>query len=271
MTIFESKKCGENPTNLEHKEDVFSNDISLSWFNYTIVCVGDIFVGYFCLNIVDFIHNFVRFFRISIIIKSIFLLQIQAKMAIQCGICKNIMPTASFLSHKERKHSMVDRVPYVKLPDDLLKSDYSERPLVKCRFCPNRVPENAMDRHLQRCHINCKLCSKTLLKSNYEKHMQQKHGNHLMRSKIVSQSKASLQSDDDLSTSTADSSTERDPPPVPYRPPPPPASNVSCTKQTATDNSDFIRVNEWQLHNYIRQGRVYRKNGFLYLRNVDAY
>lgn len=91
--------------------------------------------------------------------------------------------------------------------------------------------------------------------------MQQKHGHNLLRSKTVSQSKASLQS--------IDMSTERDPPPVQYRSPP--VSNVSCSNQAAADNSDFIRVNEWQLHNYIRQGRVYTKDGFLYLRNMNAF
>lgn len=191
--------------------------------------------------------------------------QTQATMAIQCGLCNNIMPSSSFLTHKERKHSMVVRVPYVKLPDDVLKRDSTEKQMVKCRFCPNRVPEDTMERHLQRCHITCHLCSKTLLKSSYEKHMQQKHGGNFMRTKDLSQSKASVQSD----VSTTESLAENDPPPVPFRPPP--FSTVSSMIQDTSDNSDVIRVNEWELCKYIRQGRVYTKDGCLYLRNVNAY
>lgn len=225
-------------------------------------------------------------------------------MAIQCGLCNNIMPSSSFLSHKERKHSMEQRVPYMKLPDDVLRSDSTGGPLVKCRYCPNRVPQNAMERHLQRSHVNCHLCSKTLLKSNAEKHMQQKHGmnmmmrtqplkplqqtNNLMNSidrspparfyssSLMSSagllgSCASMRSDGDLSDGASpDLLTEQDPPPVPYRPPPMPLTNPMI-HQSPSKNPDFIRVTEWQLHNYMRQGRVYRKNGFLYLRNVDAF
>lgn len=189
-------------------------------------------------------------------------------MAIQCGICKNIMPSASFLSHKERKHAMERRVPYVKLPDSMLKSSTANCEMVKCRFCPNRIPENAMERHLKRCHIECHLCKKMLLKSNHDKHMQQKHGNNFEDTSSLSQSKSSLQSDE--MASMMDSLSTRDPSPVPYRPPPMPLQSEQ-QQSPPRNKSDVIRVNEWQLHNYIRQGRVYTKNGFLYLRNMNVF
>lgn len=192
-------------------------------------------------------------------------------MAIQCGICKNVMPSTSFLSHKERKHSMEQRVPYIKLSEDILKTEKTSGKLVKCRHCPNRIPENAMERHLQRSHIDCHLCGKTLQKSNTEKHMQQKHGSNLMGTSSLSESKSSIQSDIDL-TSVMD--LLRDPSPIPYRPPPPPSppsSHNPLIPSASKTKSDVIRVNEWELHKYIRQGRVYTKNGCLYLRNVDLY
>lgn len=188
-------------------------------------------------------------------------------MAIQCGICKNIMPSASFPSHKERKHSNERRVPYVKLPDSMLKSAVNSGALLKCRHCPNRIPENAMERHMKRCHIECHLCKKMLTKSNRDKHMQQKHGSHLVDTSSLSQSKSSLQSDE--MALAMDLLSVRDPSPVPYQPPPMPTPFETRVSPPRT-KSDVIRVNEWELHNYIRQGRVYTKNGFLYLRNRNV-
>lgn len=190
-------------------------------------------------------------------------------MAVQCGICKNVMPSSSFLSHKERKHSMEQHVPYVKLPDEVLNNEKTTGKLVKCRHCPNRIPEHAMERHLQRSHVDCHLCGKILQKSNYDKHMQQKHGNNLMGTSSLSQSKSSIQSDIDLAS--AMDFLRDDPSPVPYRPPPPLSAKDLMESQSPKKNSDIIRVNEWQLHNYIRQGRVYTKDGCLYLRNVDVF
>lgn len=178
-------------------------------------------------------------------------------MAIQCGVCKNIMPSSSFLSHRERKHSMLQRVPYVKMPDDVLKGDSGNGPMVKCRFCPNRIPSDAMERHLQRCHIECWLCQKTLLKSNYEKHMQQKHGSNLSGLSSLSQSKSSIQSDCDMAASTLDSVSESSLSPIPFE-----------TQSPAMKQPDVIHVDIWQLKAYIRQGRVYTKDGSLYLRNT---
>lgn len=178
-------------------------------------------------------------------------------MAIQCGVCKNIMPSSSFLSHRERKHSMLQRVPYVKMPDDVLKGDSGNGPMVKCRFCPNRIPSDAMERHLQRCHIECRLCQKTLLKSNYEKHLQQKHGSNLSGLSSLSQSKSSIQSDCDMAASTLDSVSESSLSPIPFE-----------TQSPAMKQPDVIHVDIWQLKAYIRQGRVYTKDGSLYLRNT---
>ncbi|XP_055306323.1 uncharacterized protein LOC129570656 [Sitodiplosis mosellana] len=191
-------------------------------------------------------------------------------MAIQCGLCKNVMPSSSFLSHKERKHSMEQRVPYVKLPDDVLKSDTANGKLIKCRHCPNRIPEHAMERHLQRSHVKCHLCGKILQKFNYDQHMQQKHGTNLVATSSLSQSKSSIQSDSDLASTMG---STRDPSPIPYRPPPPQTSGKPLMPSPSKTNnkSDVIRVNEWELHKYIRQGRVYTKNGCLYLRNVDLF
>lgn len=151
-------------------------------------------------------------------------------MAIQCGVCKNVMPSSSFPSHKKRKHAMEQKVSYITLPDINCETNCGQ--LIKCRFCPNRIPEHAMERHLQRSHCDCHLCGKTLLKSYYEKHMQGKHGNS--------------------------------PSPIP------PPTNQTTVKPS-NNHSDIIRVNEWQLHNYIRQNRVYSKGGLLYLRNVDLF
>lgn len=188
-------------------------------------------------------------------------------MAIQCGICKNVMPSSSFLSHKERKHSMERRVSYIELPDNVLKTDRQANngQLIKCRHCPNRIPENAMERHLKRSHIDCHLCGKTFQKTNFDKHMQQKHG--FMGTSSLSQSKSSIQSDSDLA-STMD--FMRDSSPVSYQPAPTPSLS-SFEPSSSKANSDVIRVNEWELHRYIRQGRVYTKNGCLYLRNVDCF
>lgn len=139
------------------------------------------------------------------------------------------MPSSSFLNHKERKHSMIDHVPYAKLLDDqVVKRDSSADaindassaavgPLVKCRFCPNRIPKGTMERHLQRCHVECHLCGKTLLKSNRAKHIAQKHGNSSSSNGIsggkssnlpdlaaLSQSKSSMHSDSDESIAASD-------------------------------------------------------------------
>lgn len=186
------------------------------------------------------------------------------KMAIQCGICKNIMPSSSFLTHKERKHSMLENVPYVKLSENVLKSDLECGPLVKCRFCPNRIPANAMQRHLQRSHIECQWCNKILLKSNYDKHMQQKHATNLSSLTDLSQSKSSIQSDCDLIATPIDSASDSSSP-VPF------SMQTSTTNHSTTSTSEpgnIEHVDIWQLNNYIRQGRVYTKDGCLYLRNT---
>lgn len=273
-------------------------------------------------------------------------------MSIQCGICKNVMPSASFMHHKERKHSLLDHVPYVKVTDDQVDSNdrttsaasvaaaiIAAGPLVKCRFCPNRLPKGAMERHLQRCHIDCHLCGKTLLKSNRANHMKQKHGQDartiapaavtviansdtmssssssngdLREMATLSQSKSSVQSDSDGSSTAAStvnlspafntppvrmpfksyassltssvssllSSTPTPPPssPVPAKPAAPvPAikpSNQLHHKTTpsspalpSAQEPNVIHVDIWQLSRYMRQGRVYKSNGWLYLRN----
>lgn len=172
-------------------------------------------------------------------------------MTVQCGICKNIMPSASFQSHKERKHGKERRVPYVKVPENAIKPETNTGDLVKCRFCPNRIPEHTMERHLKRCHIECHLCKKMLLKSNVTKHMQQKHGSNLEDTSSLSQSKSSLQSDEMVSA--IDLMSLRDPSPVRYRRPQMPTAQQSQPSQSNA-KSEFIRVNEWELHNYIRQG-----------------
>lgn len=242
-------------------------------------------------------------------------------MSIQCGICKNIMPSGSFLSHTERKHSMIEHVPYVKLSDDQARNGSVNAaatvataaaaiagPLVKCRFCPNRIPKENMERHLQRCHIECHLCGKTLLKSSRAKHMEQKHGinntigsisttsnSNLPELAVLSQSKSSMQSDSDesMSASNRNFSADFNSPTVqmPYQsyaaslsssasatpsptPPPPsipsPAIESSVNqphRHSSAQEPNVIHVDVWQLSRYIRQGRVYNSNGWLYLRN----
>lgn len=191
---------------------------------------------------------------------------VQTAMAIQCGICKNIMPASSFLSHKERKHALKQRVPYMKLPDALLKSGSNCGTLVKCQFCPNRIPENTMERHLKRCHIECGLCEKTLLKSNYEKHVQQKHGSNLTGLASLSQSKSSMQSDGDCLAPAVDSIEVSDSYSISQRS----MSPETLTQPTpkCRNEPDVLHVDIWQVAVYIRQGRVYTKDGTLYLRNA---
>lgn len=297
---------------------------------------------------------------------SLFLFQIENgtvtnKMSIQCGICKNVMPSASFMNHKERKHSLLDHVPYVRVTDDQVrKVDSNDRtsaasvaatiiaagPLVKCRFCPNRLSKGAMERHLQRCHIDCHLCGKTLLKSNRANHMKQKHGQDaptstaapaavnviaksdtmsnsssssngdLREMAVLSQSKSSVESDSDGSIAAATSNVNLSPvfdaPAVqmPFKsyassltssvtsllsstppPPSPPVTSQTPAKPTKptptikpsnplhkqttpsssvlppTQEPNVIHVDIWQLSRYMRQGRVYKSNGWLYLRN----
>lgn len=234
-------------------------------------------------------------------------------MSIQCGICRNIMPSASFLNHKERKHSVIDHVPYAKLSDDQSRKGDSNGdsaaaavagPLVKCRFCPNRIPKSAMERHLQRCHIECHLCEKMLLKSNLAKHMEQKHrtsdsngigsSSNLPDLTVLSQSKLSMQSDSDgsitasngnlatefnsttaqmpyqsdaLSSSSLSLSSASATPSPPLSIPAIKPSNHQHQHQSPVDESNVIHVDIWQLCRYIRQGRVYNNNGCMYLRN----
>lgn len=212
------------------------------------------------------------------------------------------MPSANFLSHRERKHSMIENVPYVKLSNDQQRKDSAMDvgPLVKCRFCPNRIPNTAMARHLERCHIECHLCGRTLLKSNRAKHMAQKHGesnrndnddgSNLPDLAVLSQSKSSLLSEfsdgsippsiDDLASGFSYSTVTK----MPYQsntlssssslsatpsPPPPQQSLVSTPTVTnpMAQEPDTIHVDIWQLHRYIQQRRVYTSNGCLYLRN----
>lgn len=238
-------------------------------------------------------------------------------MSIQCGICKNIMPSTSFLNHKERKHSMIDHVPYVKLSNgDGVATDAAARatsaasvfePMVKCRFCPNRVPKSAMERHLQRCHIECHLCGKNLLKSNRTKHMEQKHNirdsNGISVSlpdlTVLSQSKSnsdvsitasngnlaaelnsiatkmSFHSQTVSSSSSSSSFVSTLPSPslsIPTIPDIKPSNLQQQHEQQQSpdvNEPNVLHVDIWQLSRYIRQGRVYNSNGWLYLRNSN--
>lgn len=183
--------------------------------------------------------------------------------AVQCGICRNVMSSASFITHKERKHSLLSHVPYKKMPDDTIYNAQASGDLVKCRFCPNRIPSDAMEKHMKRFHIECHLCHKIYTKSNFEKHMTKNHT--LNDSTDVSQSSSSLTEESMEQQQMEPQSSHNDPPLVPYQPPPPELFDLTSPPRS---KGEIIRVNEWQLHNYIRQGRVYTKNGCLYLRHT---
>lgn len=149
------------------------------------------------------------------------------------------MPASSFLKHKERKHSLIDDVKYQKLSIEATTTKSNPLEMVKCRYCPNKIPNDAMERHMQRSHIGCHLCGKIILKSNFDRHMEKKHD----QSPLCSTNSSSVVSMDQLMAEVFE------PLPKPKVP-------------------EFIYITEYQLGSYLKQGRVYTKNGFLYLRNV---
>lgn len=175
----------------------------------------------------------------------------------KCCVCSNVMAASSFLKHKETKHSLLSDVKYIKLieSDDQQSLDATpktETPItmIKCKYCPNKIPSNGMERHLQRSHIECNVCGIIITKANLERHMELKHG-----------------------AATPDSSIACDSPTP---------SNQSMASEPVSQQSkpvsqpmskpkvpEFIYINEYQLGAYLRQKRVYTKDGFLYLRNVD--
>lgn len=163
------------------------------------------------------------------------------------------MAASSFLKHKETKHSLLSDVKYIKLielDDQQQSSDATpktETPvlMVKCKYCPNKIPSDGMERHLQRSHIECNVCGIIIMKTNLERHMERKHG--------VATPGSSVTSD---SPSPSNWSIE-------------PQSISVSQPQPKPKVPDFIYINEYQLGAYLRQKRVYTKDGFLYLRNVD--
>lgn len=229
------------------------------------------------------------------------------------------MPSEHFMGHQERKHSKIDRVPYVKLTNgDSASAQVSTaaasapaavaEPMAKCRYCPNRILQSAMDSHLQRCHMKCQLCGKTLTKSTLAKHMEQKHKTTNSNGMNGNSSKSSLRSDSSVSitasngrltgewklsgrkkpfqsdrmSSSSSISTQPSPPPwlsiittatTPVKPsnhqlhqPQPPQQQQQLPNP---NKSNIICVDQYQLSRLIRQGRVYKKDGWLYLRNSN--
>lgn len=171
---------------------------------------------------------------------------------IQCGVCKNVMSSAAFLAHKERKHPMFEFVTYVKVPACERKHD-TNISFIKCKYCPNKVPEQSMDKHMKKCHISCHVCGNVVFRMAFDQHMQRKHSfantmNGSMSHENFFERKY-LNNDGAVKEQRSSRS-----------------SSVSVKSEPAN-----IRINEYQLAQFIRQGRVYRKDGFLYLRNVDHH
>lgn len=215
-------------------------------------------------------------------------------MSIRCGKCLNVMPMSCFADHKKRKHQTESHVPYEKLPEQKIKPKEKVE-LVKCRFCTNRIPEESMKKHVERYHIFCWICLKTLIRSKFKAHMEK----HVMKDKQMSTSsqiKPSKQLDyltSDLDalnihetspilniwsigSSTSSSSSESSypspnkilPKPLPSNSGYPPSPNkISSFNTSPIATESIIRCTDWQLHDYIRQGRVYTKDGCLYLRH----
>lgn len=198
--------------------------------------------------------------------------------SIKCGMCKNLMPAIHFPGHIERKHPTAERVKYIKLPNVELNKKAIE-PYVKCRFCPNKIPEHSLQKHMDKCHAECRLCGSKMMKTTLKQHMDDKHGdNQFDFSKQLSQSCSSLSMDDSLGTtfqaipaidenhfqSTSSLSTTSSS----WSSQQMPSSLSLSSQQIPTPTENIIRVNDWELQRYLRQGRVYTKNGFLYLRDI---
>lgn len=169
------------------------------------------------------------------------------------------MAASSFLKHKETKHSLLSEVKYTKLielidqqsPDATPKTEMPVV-MVKCKYCPNKIPNDGIERHLQRSHIECNVCGIIIMKTNLERHMERKHG------KATPDSSVTCDSQSPLNRSIIINEPQSIWVPQP-QPQPQPKPNVP----------EFIYINEYQLGAYLRQKRVYTKDGFLYLRNVD--
>lgn len=168
---------------------------------------------------------------------------------IKCGVCSNVMPAAKFLSHKERKHPTIEFVKYIKLPAIERELDPNVA-YVKCRYCPNKIPEHSMDKHMQKCHVECHVCGTIVSKASFDKHMERKHclGDLQQRTSAMS-------TDNLLGHKFNDGhrSMQR--------------SSSVCSKPQPPN----LRINEYQLKQFLREQRVYRKDGFLYLRSVDRW
>ncbi|XP_031637208.1 uncharacterized protein LOC116349764 [Contarinia nasturtii] len=186
-------------------------------------------------------------------------------MAIRCGLCSNVMVSEHFFSHRKRKHPHELNVPFTAVSDDIIKSKQVENvKYVRCRFCPNDVPVKSLEKHLERCHIDCGVCGKTLLKSKLDQHMR-KHNKKQNQMNTSSPIKADVEN---LASEMNAMAMLDNPSPIRPSPSSTPSSPLRTKTPSPNRKSNIVRCNEWQLHNYIRQGRVYTKNGCLYLRNI---
>lgn len=185
-----------------------------------------------------------------------FLQQQQKECKVKCCVCSNVMAASSFLKHKETKHSLLSNVKYIKLielddqqsPEAMAKIE-TPVTMIKCKYCPNKIPSDGMERHLLRSHIECNICGIIIMKANLERHTERKHG--------VTTPDAS-ETCNSLSPSPSDRSIVNEPQSIPVR-----------QSQSQPKVPEFIYINEYQLGAYLRQKRVYTKDGYLYLRNVD--
>lgn len=198
---------------------------------------------------------------------------------IQCGICKNVMPAAKFLAHKERKHPLTEFVKYVKLPAIERDNGPAAVSYVKCRYCPNRVPATSLDKHMQKCHAACHLCGHVISKTGYDRHMRDKHNLAALKAGASSTVGGSMPNMagrmgrlDGQWTGNGGQSGRHSPV---YRHNGSDDSgrggqlSRSASTSTLTPTPE-IRIDQNQLVELVRQGRVYRKDGFLFLRSQNA-
>lgn len=187
----------------------------------------------------------------------------QKEYKVKCCVCSNVMAASSFLKHKETKHSLLSNVKYIKLSelDDHRQQSADVTPktempaiMVKCKFCPNKIPIDGMERHLQRSHIECNVCGIYIMKANLERHMERKHCANTPDTLLTCNSLMSSSSPSSSNRSIANE-----------------LQSIAVTRspQPISKVPEFIYINEYQLGAYLRQKRVYTKDGFLYLRNVD--
>lgn len=161
------------------------------------------------------------------------------------------MPATSFPKHRKLKHSLVAHVKFIKISDTNEQNDpdkeNEENKLIRCRYCINKIRRKSMDRHLIRIHTTCHVCNCVVKRINLKRHLKRKH------------------SDEILSTQTSDSERSTTNSPEPSEPTEPPEPDINVRPSTPYV-PEVLRINDYQLRMYMKQGRVYKKYGYFHLR-----